>query len=87
MLDTRTELVENILQMGIGSLSIGLASRGTHLFVALSGFIYMLVGPVMTIHGLIMGKKRKRLEASLTTREQARTERATETNFTSATSG
>ncbi|HEX8128739.1 MAG TPA: TMEM175 family protein [Pyrinomonadaceae bacterium] len=87
VLDTRTELDENILHMGIGLLSIGLASAGNRWSVALSGFIYMLIGPVMTIHGLIMGKKRKRLEARLTTREQAATERAAETNFTSATSG
>jgi hypothetical protein len=66
VLDTRTELEENILHMGIGLLSIGLAGRGTAGSVALAGFIYMLVGPVMTVHGLMMGKKRKKLEANLT---------------------
>jgi hypothetical protein len=64
--DTRTELWENVLHVCIGLLSIGLAARGTGGFVALAGFIYMLVGPVMTVHGLLRGKKRRRLGASLT---------------------
>ena len=63
--DTRTELWENVLHVCIGLLSIGLATRGTAGFVALAGFIYMLIGPVMTVHGLLRGKKRKGLEASL----------------------
>jgi hypothetical protein len=67
VLDTRTELTENILHMGIGLLSIGLASLDSRGFVALAGFIYMLIGPVMTINGMIMAKKRRKLEASLTT--------------------
>ena len=66
VLDTRTELYENILHVGIGLLSIGLATGGTTGYVALAGFIYMLVGPVMTINGLVMGKKRKKLAATLT---------------------
>ncbi|HEY9405661.1 MAG TPA: TMEM175 family protein [Pyrinomonadaceae bacterium] len=84
VLDTRTELEENILHVLIGLISIGLASRGTRGFVALAGFIYMLIGPVMTVHGLLMGKKRKKLEASLTTREQ---EEAAQTDLTPAASG
>ncbi|HEX8635413.1 MAG TPA: TMEM175 family protein [Pyrinomonadaceae bacterium] len=87
VLDTRTELDENILHMCIGLLSIALASRGTRGFVALAGFIYMSIGPVMTVHGLIMGKKRKRLEASLTMREQTRTESAADSDLTPAASG
>ena len=66
--DTRTELQENLLHVGIGLVSIGLASRGTRGFAALSGWCYLLIGPVMTVHGLMMGKKRKRLEASLLVR-------------------
>jgi uncharacterized membrane protein len=69
VLDTRTELEENLLHIAIGLLSIGLASLGTRGYVALSGFCYMLIGPVMTIHGMWMGKKRKKLEASLLANE------------------
>ncbi|HZH32182.1 MAG TPA: TMEM175 family protein [Pyrinomonadaceae bacterium] len=88
VLDTRTELMENILHVCIGLLSIGLASVGTAGFVALAGFIYMLVGPVMTVHGWIMGKKRKRLEASLPPLSEATTDRHTaEIDITPAASG
>ncbi|HYG10721.1 MAG TPA: TMEM175 family protein [Pyrinomonadaceae bacterium] len=66
VLDTRTELAENILHVCVGLLSIGLASRGSRGFVALAGFIYMLIGPVMTINGMIMARKRRKLEATLT---------------------
>jgi hypothetical protein len=66
VLDTRTELGENVLHVCIGLLSIGLAGGGTAGFVALAGFIYVLVGPVMTLHGMLRAKKRKKLEASLT---------------------
>ena len=65
VLDTRTELRENLLHISIGLLSIGLASIGTRGYAALAGFCYILIGPVMTVHGMIMGKKRKRLAASL----------------------
>ena len=65
VLDTRTELEENILHMGVGLLSIGLASFNTRWFVALAGYCYALIGPVMTVHGRRAGKKRKKLEASL----------------------
>ncbi|HEY0101426.1 MAG TPA: TMEM175 family protein [Pyrinomonadaceae bacterium] len=65
VLDTRTELEENLLHIAVGLLSIGLASIGTRGYVALSGFCYMLIGPVMTVHAMLMGKKRKRLEARL----------------------
>ncbi len=69
VLDTRTELEENLLHIGVGLLSIGLASIGTRGFVASAGYCYGLIGPVMTVHGMIAGKKRKRLEASLIARE------------------
>jgi uncharacterized membrane protein len=66
VLDTRTELEENLLHICVGLLSIGLAGGiGTPGYVALSGFCYMLIGPVMTVHGVLMGIKRRKLEASL----------------------
>ena len=66
VLDTRTELEEHLLNICIGLLSIGLASINTTGYVALSGFCYMLIGPVLTAHGMMAGKKRKKLEQSLT---------------------
>ena len=71
VLDTRTELGENLLHICVGLLSIGLALVGTRGYVALSGFCYTLIGPVMTAHHLLRAKKRNRLEASLTPRALA----------------
>jgi hypothetical protein len=69
VLDTRTEMEENLLHMGVGLLSIGLASFNTRWFVALAGYCYAIIGPVMTVHGRWRGKKRKKLEASLLAHE------------------
>jgi hypothetical protein len=77
VLDTRTELEEHLLHIGIGILSIGLASRGGRLFAALAGYCYILVGPVMTVHGMRLAKKRKKLEETLAARA-AKLELATE---------
>ena len=88
VLDTRTELWENILHVAIGLLSIGLASRGGRGFAALAGFIYVLVGPVMTVNGVLMGMKRKKLEATLlAASEQAANGSTAETELTPAASG
>jgi len=69
VLDTRTELEENLLHVGVGLFSIGLATFNTRGFVAMAGYCYALIGPVMTVHGMRAGKKRKKLEASLMTNE------------------
>ena len=65
VLDTRTELEENLLHICVGLLSIGLASQGDRLYAALAGYCYAIIGPVMTVHGMRSGKKRKKLEANL----------------------
>ncbi|HEV2799055.1 MAG TPA: TMEM175 family protein [Pyrinomonadaceae bacterium] len=86
--DTRTDFHEHLLHVAIGLLSIALAAQGTRGFAALSGFTYFLVGPVLTIHGVIAGKRRKRLEASLTAGGQAAgTTEAAETELTPTASG
>jgi hypothetical protein len=66
VLDTRAEWEEHLLHVSIGLISIGLASRGDRNFAALAGYCYALIGPVMTVHGMMVGKKRRKLEASLT---------------------
>jgi hypothetical protein len=65
VLSTRMELEEYLLHIAVGVLSIGLASMGSRGFAALAGFCYMLIGPVMTVHGVRAGRKQKKLEASL----------------------
>ena len=69
VLDTRAEWEEHLLHVSIGLISIGLASRGERNFAALAGYCYALIGPVMTVHGMMVGKKRRKLEASLTAHE------------------
>jgi hypothetical protein len=62
LFDTRTDMREYLLHVGIGLLSIGIASMGGRGFAALAGWCYFLIGPVMTVHGLRAGKRRKKLE-------------------------
>ncbi len=63
--DTRTELEEHLLNFGVGLFSISLAGIGGRGFAALAGWSYVLIGPLLTVHGTIMGKKRRRLETAL----------------------
>jgi hypothetical protein len=85
--DTRTEFQENVIHICVGLLSIGLASRGTRGYAALAGYCYVIIGPLMTVHGLRAGKKRKKLEASLTAGEEAETARTAEIELTHTESG
>ena len=62
LFDTRDSIQESALNCAIGLLSIFIAVFGGR-FSPLAGPAYMLVGVVMTIHGMMMGKRRKRLEA------------------------
>lgn len=69
--DTRSEIQESIINVAIGLISIALASLGTRGFVALSGWIYMLLGPIMAINGFIMGARRQKLEKRLIVEAEA----------------
>lgn len=60
--DTRTEIQECALNAATGLISIGLAAIGGRRYAAMSGWIYMLLGPVLAINGFIMGARRQRLE-------------------------
>lgn len=61
LFDTRHSIQENSLHCCIALLSICLVVFGGR-YSALGGPVYMIVGIVMSIHGSIMGKRRKRLE-------------------------
>jgi uncharacterized membrane protein len=60
--DTWNNIVDNLLHVLIGALSIGvsLISRS-----GLGGLAYWLIGPVQFINGSIMGKRRKIIEQRL----------------------
>jgi Endosomal/lysosomal potassium channel TMEM175 len=61
LFDTRNSIQEAALNCSIGLLSMGIAAFGGR-YSVFAGPVYMLVGLAMTIHGMMMGKQRKRLE-------------------------
>jgi Endosomal/lysosomal potassium channel TMEM175 len=64
--DTRTDIRENLLNVGIAVVSLSLAVFGGGNFAGLSGVVYMLTPVVMTLHGTINGRRRKKLELRFT---------------------
>lgn len=60
--DTRTDIRESLLNVGIAVVSVLLAVVGGGRFAGLSGMTYMLTPVVMTAHGTINGRRRKKLE-------------------------
>ena len=63
--DTRNSIQEAILNCSIGLLSIAVAVIGGARYSGLAGPVYMLLGVILTVNGAVMGKRRRRLEASL----------------------
>jgi hypothetical protein len=66
--DTRQDIQECALSVCVGLLSMCVAFFGGPRYVGVSGMIYMLIGVVMTIHGTLMGRSRRRLEERFTPR-------------------
>jgi uncharacterized membrane protein len=60
--DTRTDIRESALNVAIAALSIGL---GLARYASLSGMTYMLCPIVMTMHGMMSGKRRHQIEERL----------------------
>lgn len=56
--DTRSSMGEQALQMGIGCISFALAFRNLSAF---AGLIFVLIGPIMAIHGTLRGKRKRAL--------------------------
>jgi len=63
---TRASAREHLINSGIGGLSLVLAGLGGRGLNAFSGWIYLLVGPSLALHGWYTGRARERLEARLT---------------------
>jgi hypothetical protein len=63
--ETRDNIIEAGMNVGIGVLSMGLAGFGGPAATAWSGLAYWLVGPAMTINGFAARRMRKRLRARL----------------------
>ncbi|MEA2175080.1 MAG: hypothetical protein QOD00_2672 [Blastocatellia bacterium] len=64
--DTRTDIQECALSVCVGLLSISIIIFGGPGFAGVSGMVYMLLAVIMTIHGAIMGRSRRRLEEGFT---------------------
>jgi uncharacterized membrane protein len=63
--DTRTEIESLLLQIAIGVVSLAFAVIGGWRFAGPSGWVYGLIGPVLTVHGRMRGKQRRRMEADI----------------------
>jgi len=63
--DTKSAITAHLLNMTIGLLSVGIILVKGEQYAMWSGFVYMLVGPVMAFHGSRWGKSRRKLEISL----------------------
>ncbi|HEX8351864.1 MAG TPA: TMEM175 family protein [Pyrinomonadaceae bacterium] len=63
--DTVTEFRENALMVLIGLLSVAIALTRSPRYMTLAGMAYWLIGPVLYVHGLTRGRRRKRLEQRL----------------------
>ena len=73
--DTRTDIREAGINVGIAAVSIAFAALGRN--ATLSGMTYMLCPVVMTIHGMLSGKRRKQIEERLGFHENAMLEPTT----------
>jgi Endosomal/lysosomal potassium channel TMEM175 len=71
LLDTREAIYENFTVMSIGLLSAGVASVLRPERAGLSGWIYMLIGPTMSVFRSMHGSRRRRLEERLEREEKS----------------
>ena len=67
--DTRKDIQESALNVGIALISIILALAGGARFAGWAGMTYMLCPVVMTTHGMLMGRRRRLLEHRVIARE------------------
>jgi len=55
-----------LLNVGIGVVSVSLAVIGGGRLAGISGMTYMLTPVIMTVHGTLNGRRRRKLEKSVT---------------------
>jgi hypothetical protein len=63
--DTRESILEASLNCGVAVVSLLIVIIGGAERAGLAGMAYMLTAVVMTLHGMIMGKRRRKLEQQL----------------------
>jgi len=62
--DTRASIVTHLLAAGVGLVSIAVALVVPVRLVGLAGYAYFLFAPVMTVNGMISGRRRRRWEGT-----------------------
>jgi len=72
--DTRVDIQESFLNVGIGSLSIAVAAVGGGRYSFPAGMVYMLNAVLSPVHGMMMGKRRRKLEEQSSPNENSRPE-------------
>ena len=60
--DTRADIQESALNVGIGTVSIAIAAIGGGRLAGVAGMTYMLCPVVLTAHGMWMGRRRRTIE-------------------------
>jgi hypothetical protein len=65
LIETRSSLQSHLLNIGIGTLSLLVVFIGGAGSEFCAGVVYWLVGPVQGLNGWIMGKKKQKLEMTL----------------------
>jgi hypothetical protein len=63
--DTREDIQESALNVGIGTVSIAIAAIGGGRLAGVAGMTYMLCPVVLTAHGMLMGRRRRTIEDRL----------------------
>jgi len=65
MFDTRVDIRESLLNVGIAVISVSFALFGGGRLASLSGITYLLTPIVMSVNGMMTGRRRRKLEAHL----------------------
>jgi hypothetical protein len=60
--DTVKDIQESAVNVGVGSLSVAIAVLGGGRYSFIAGMTYMLNAIVLPLHGMLMGKRRRKLE-------------------------
>lgn len=60
--DTRVDIQESSLNVAIGALSVIIATIGGSRLSGFAGMTYMLCPVVLTVHGTLMGRRRRQME-------------------------
>jgi hypothetical protein len=60
--DTRADIQESVLNVGIAAVSVAIAAIGGGRFARVAGMTYMLCPVVLTANGMLMGRRRRIIE-------------------------